>query len=46
MCIGTLALTGFPMFAVTSQGRDLESAYASHNTFAIYGFVMTVARRC
>jgi NADH-quinone oxidoreductase subunit L len=44
MCIGTLALTGFPMFAgYFSKDAIIESAYASHNTFAIYGFVMTVA---
>jgi len=44
MCIGTLALTGFPMFAgYFSKDAIIESAYASHNTFAVYGFVMTVA---
>jgi len=38
MCIGTLALTGFPMFAgYFSKDAIIESAYASHNTFAIYG---------
>jgi NADH-quinone oxidoreductase subunit L len=44
MCIGTLELTGFPMFAgYFSKDAIIESSYASHNTFAIYGFVMTVA---
>ena len=43
MCIGTLALTGFPMFAgYFSKDAIIESAYASHNPFALYGFVMTV----
>ena len=43
MCIGTLALTGFPMFAgYFSKDAIIESAYASHNPFAIYGFLMTV----
>jgi NADH-quinone oxidoreductase subunit L len=44
MCIGTLALTGFPMFAgYFSKDAIIESAYASHNPFAFYGFLMTVA---
>jgi NADH-quinone oxidoreductase subunit L len=44
MCIGTLALTGFPMFAgYFSKDAIIESAYASHNPLAPYGFVMTVA---
>lgn len=44
MCIGTLALTGFPMFAgYFSKDAIIESAYASHNPFALYGFLMTVA---
>ena len=44
MCIGTLALTGFPMFAgYFSKDAIIESAYASHNPFAMYGFLMTVA---
>ncbi len=43
MCIGTLALTGFPMFAgYFSKDAIIESAYASHNPFALYGFLMTV----
>jgi NADH-quinone oxidoreductase subunit L len=44
MCVGTLALTGFPMFAgYFSKDAIIESAYASHNPFAFYGFLMTVA---
>src|SRR5882757_6834089 len=44
MCVGTLALTGFPMFAgYFSKDAIIESAYASHNPLAMYGFVMTVA---
>src|SRR6266705_2840027 len=44
MCIGTLALPGFPLFAgYFSKDAIIESAYASHNPFAFYGFLMTVA---
>jgi NADH-quinone oxidoreductase subunit L len=43
MCIGTLALTGFPMFAgYFSKDAIIESAYASHNPFATYAYVLTV----
>jgi NADH-quinone oxidoreductase subunit L len=43
MCIGTLALTGFPLFAgYFSKDAIIESAYASHNPLATYGFVLTV----
>lgn len=43
MCVGTLALTGFPMFAgYFSKDAIIESAYASHNPFAFYGFLATV----
>jgi NADH-quinone oxidoreductase subunit L len=43
MCIGTLSLTGFPFFAgYFSKDAIIESAYASHNPLALYGFLMTV----
>src|SRR6201984_661625 len=43
MCIGTLALTGFPMFAgYYSKDAIIESAYASHNPFATYAYILTV----
>jgi NADH-quinone oxidoreductase subunit L len=44
MCIGTLALTGFPMFAgYFSKDAIIESAYVAHNPFSTYAFTMTVA---
>ncbi len=44
MCIGTLALTGFPMFAgYFSKDAIIESAYASHNPFGTYAYLLTVA---
>jgi|UPI000422D567 NADH-quinone oxidoreductase subunit L len=44
MCIGTLALTGFPLFAgYFSKDAIIESAYASHNPFSTYAFTLTVA---
>jgi NADH-quinone oxidoreductase subunit L len=44
MCVGTLALTGFPMFAgYFSKDAIIESAYASHNPFATYAYILTVA---
>jgi NADH-quinone oxidoreductase subunit L len=44
MCIGTLALTGFPLFAGNfSKDAIIESAYASHNVFSTYAFILTVA---
>ncbi|MGA9088649.1 MAG: NADH-quinone oxidoreductase subunit L [Bradyrhizobium sp.] len=43
MVIGTLALTGFPLTAgYFSKDAIIESAFVSHNPFALYGFLMTV----
>ena len=43
MCIGTLALTGFPLFAGSfSKDAVIESAYASQNPLAGYAFILTV----
>lgn len=44
MCIGTLALTGFPLFAgYFSKDAIIESAYVAHNPFSTYAFTLTVA---
>src|SRR5580698_7563119 len=44
MCIGTLALTGFPMFAgYFSKDAIIESAYAAHNPFSTYAYILTIA---
>ncbi len=43
MCIGTLALTGFPLFAgYFSKDAIIESAYASHNPVGTYAYVLTI----
>jgi NADH-quinone oxidoreductase subunit L len=43
MCIGTLALTGFPLFAgYFSKDAIIESAYAAHNPFGTYAYLLTV----
>src|SRR6201996_1723117 len=43
MCIGTLALTGFPLFAgYFSKDAIIESAYASQNPVGTYAYVLTV----
>src|ERR1700686_5085442 len=43
MLVGTLALTGvWPTAGYFPKDAIIESAYASHNPFAIYGFLTTV----
>src|SRR3954463_11979668 len=44
MTVGTLALTGFPLFAgYFSKDAIIESAYASHNPFSSYAYLLTIA---
>src|SRR5499433_1220059 len=44
MVIGTLALTGFPLTAgYFSKDAIIESAYAAHNPFSTYAYLLTVA---
>src|ERR1700686_2051496 len=43
MLVGTLALTGvWPTAGYFPKDAIIESAFASHNPFAFYGFLMTV----
>jgi len=43
MLVGTFALTGVPFFAgFYSKDAIIESAYAAHNTFATYAYLLTV----
>ena len=43
MVVGTLALTGFPLFAgYFSKDAIIEAAFASKNPAALYGFLMTL----
>jgi NADH-quinone oxidoreductase subunit L len=43
MVIGTLALTGFPLFSgYFSKDAIIEAVYASKNPAALYGYIMTL----
>src|SRR5690349_3659833 len=43
MVIGTLALTGFPLFAgYFSKDAIIESAFVAHNPFSTYAYLLTI----